>query len=152
MRRVVAWMLPLAAAWGVARAAGPSPADFQGTWRVSKWVGESQSGFSGPDPNSVVGSTVRITPTAFRSPQRTCELAGASVSTMGNRDIETELWGGQKIVQLRLSEAEKGGAFGAERTPVFQDKTLCVAAIMLDHDHILDAFGSGAIYKLDREQ
>ena len=27
---------------------------------------------------------------------------------------------------------------------------MCVVAILLDHDHMLDAFGSGVIYKLDR--
>ena len=149
---LVVAIMALGITWAAASPAdaGHVAQDFEGTWRVSKWVGESQGGFSGPDPNSLLGSTVQITSTGFKSVQRSCHLEDPRVAPVGNRDIEAGLWGGQQISALRLSHMEIGIAFGRERTEVFQDRSMCVVAILLDHDHMLDAFGSGVIYKLDR--
>ncbi len=150
MRLLAACLVVVAWAGAALADGGRTAGDFQGVWRVSHWVGESQGGFSGPDPSTLLGSQVQITATAFRSSARNCRLDGAGVVTLGNREIETGLWGGQQIGQLRLSRTDIGKAFGRERTEVFEDRSLCVAAIMLDSDHILDVFGSGVIYELDR--
>ena len=154
MRRLSLSLLVLMAGSTMAAAAsgGPvhAPSDFEGTWRISKWVGESQGGFSGPDPNRSLGKIVQITSAEFRSPERSCRLRGAAVTPVGNREIETSLWGGQLIKELRLSRLEIAKAFGRGTTDVFKDQDLCVSAVMVDHDHILDAFGSGVVYQLDR--
>ena len=127
-----------------------TPSDFIGKWRIAQWVGESQGGFSGPDPNTLLGKTVQIASTMIRVPERTCRLQDASMAATPNSEIETGIWGGQRIAQLRLPKKDIARAFGRDRTQVFQDKSLCISAIMIDHDHIIDAFGSGVIYRLDR--
>ncbi len=140
----------LQAAWAGPKPGRPLPADFIGTWRIVAWVGEGQGGFSGPDPRGLIGRTVRITPTELEGPDRTCHLQNAEVAVLPNNEIETTLWGGQRIRELRLSRTDIGRSFGTERTPVFQDRTFCVTAVMVDRDHILDALGTGVIYRLAR--
>ena len=147
---VTAGLLFAALADSAIAAENQPPAGILGKWRIGQWVGESQGGFSGPDPNSLLGKTVDITMTAVHAPGRTCRLEDVAGKVLPNSEIESSIWGGQRIDQLRLPKSAIAGAFGAERTRVIQDKGLCISAIMIGHDHMIDAFGSGVIYRLDR--
>ncbi len=149
-KAVAAGLLVAALGGEAAVADNQTPADFIGKWRIGQWIGESQGGFSGPDPNTLLGKTMQITSTMVRAPERTCRLHDAMVTATANSEIEAGIWGGQRIAQLRLPKEEIAKAFGSERTRVFHDKSLCISAIMIDHDHMIDAFGSGVIYRLDR--
>ena len=149
--KAVAVGLFVAAMAGNAIAAvNSAPADFIGRWRIGQWIGESQGGVSNPAPDTLLGKTVQITGAMIRTPERTCRLHDAALRVTPNSEIEASFWGGQRIAQLRLPKRDIASAFGREQTRVFQDKSLCISAVLIDHDHMIDAFGSGVIYRLDR--
>ena len=148
-QRIAAGLLVMALPAQAIAASHPVPTDFDGTWRIGKWIGESEGGFSGPDPATFLNKSVQITTTMVQAPDRTCHLQHPSLKTTPNKDIEF-VWGRQRIDELRLSNIELATAFGPEQTYFFIDESACISAVMIDHDHIIDALGSGVIYRLDR--
>lgn len=128
----------------------PALSDFSGTWRIARMVGASDGGVTGGDPKAVIGRTVHWTATEVRSPEGVCQLRKPAVTLVPNRTIETGIWGGQSIDSLALSKAAIAQGFGPDRTPVFQDQGGCANGILIGRGHMIEAFGSGWIYRLDR--
>ncbi len=148
-------VMALAVALGVSRmawaAASPSVSDFMGTWRLAAVIGASDGGVTGTDPKALIGQRVRWTATDIVSPEGDCRLRHPTVSPMANRALETSIWGGQRIGELKLSKTEIAEAFGPHETPVFQDDAKgCANAVLIGRAHMVHAFGSGWIYRLDR--
>ncbi len=124
--------------------------DFAGTWKIKRIVGASRGGLTGEDPKVVVGKVARWTATDIQFPEGTCRLRQPAVTLLPNRVLETRLWLGQQLNDLSLSKAEIARGFGAEDTPVFQDASGCASAVLIGRNHMVEMFGNGWIYWLDR--
>ncbi|MGI4810209.1 MAG: hypothetical protein ACRYF2_19115 [Janthinobacterium lividum] len=125
-------------------------ADFVGTWRTKRIVGASQGGLTGEDPKVIVGKVVRWTATDIEFPDGACRLRQPAVTLLPNRVLETRLWLGQQLNNLSLSKAEIARGFGVEDTPVFQDESGCASAVLIGRNHMVEMFGNGWIYWLER--
>ena len=151
MPRPLATLALWTAVTGLAQAATPPTVqDFTGTWRIAAIIGASEGGVTGADPKRMLGKHVQWTATNVRSPKGDCHLQHPALTPMPNRSLETGVWGGQTISELKLSRTDLAKAFGAQQTPVFQDPSGCANAVLIDHEHMVDAFGSGWIFRLDR--
>ena len=128
----------------------PSPADFQGHWRVTRMVGVAEV-TNDADYHTLLGTTVEWTATTIIDADGTCALPSPHVVLMTNEFIQDNLWGRELIAGLDLPKALIARAFGRTRTPVFDDGDKgCAGAILLDHDHLLMGFQNGYLYELRR--
>ena len=140
-----------AALSGAAHArAMPSPADFQGHWRVTRMVGVAEV-TSDADYHTLLGTTLEWTATTVTDTDGICVLPPPRVVLMTNELIQDFLWGHETIAALDLPKALIARAFGRTQTPVFDDGYKgCAGAILLDHDHLLMQFHNGYLYELRR--
>lgn len=140
----------LMAAGGGQAYALPTTAQFQGTWRLSRLIGGAGGGVTAQDPKAVLGQTVVWTASGVQSPEGRCTFKDPDVVSTPNRDLETGLWGGQRIAHLNLSKMQIRTGFGVQKTPVFTDGNDCADAVLIGHDHLIFELSSGWIYLLDR--
>ena len=151
MRLIVAATLSLACHAALAASCLlPSASDFNGAWRIGKVIGASNGGVSDSNPKAMLGKIVNWSDTDVTLPSGECHFRHPEVVLMSNRVLETSIWGGQIAQELDLSKKDINLAFGWDKTPVFQDESGCANPVLIGHDHLVLAFESGWIYRLDR--
>ncbi len=131
-----------------ARAA--TPADFRGSWVVSRMVGASDAA-TGGDFHKLLRTRVDWGADAVKDADGTCGISHAAVTNVSTDALQHDIWGGQTIARLILPKTVIARSFGAKETPVFDDGGKgCASAVMLSTRQLLLMFTNGYLYVLDR--